>query len=472
MKRIRNYGWLGLVLFGLCVSAPAPAPAVEVNPDGEGQVLILPLWTTTGGHSTLVHLYPAQMVRLRLLDASGSVVLNGNLYTYSGVWTAGIGARSGGGSRLHPGANGCLLIESEGGVVPASAPLDIDADYGSAEVIVMGTTDSGVSGTPGDEVRQLIADQDCDGLAARWNSGAWATDPDNGLAAEYPSGPPLAAADWSIINVERGVLFDVPDTALVHYSDRTQHTTPGSELPNLASGHDSGTDNAMTHSRNCSAGNCREDTWPTALDAMAAALMTGWSRGDYAIDPNLGASTDAVFHFPLVPYFTARQGAEPHPLSEPRIWMAVFDRLGQGQLPLICPGLIPPGETCNFSVWRAEEPTQLQTLSFNTTDGGDPGVSSLLGIPDSYGPETWVGDQSAIDSLATLGTFSIWFSEDLNGGATQDEYQELTSNESTRYFGAPVLPVVFQQFVNGTLQGEDGVPQRANYSKAFAPTRR
>src|SRR5690606_19856785 len=115
-----------------------------------------------------------------------------------------------------------------------------------------------------------------------------------------------------------------PDTALVDYSDRPQHTPPGDALPNLASGHDSGTDAAMTSSRNCSLGICREDTWATPLDAVAAALMTGSSRGDYAIDPNLGASTDVLFHFPLQPYYAALEAEEPHPLATARLLMATY----------------------------------------------------------------------------------------------------------------------------------------------------
>ena len=56
MDKMRSAAWVCAALLGLFGGHMARAvdvsPAVEVDPVGSGQVLILPLWTTTGGHAT------------------------------------------------------------------------------------------------------------------------------------------------------------------------------------------------------------------------------------------------------------------------------------------------------------------------------------------------------------------------------------------------------------------------------------
>ena len=232
-----------------------PLSAVELDPGGTGQVLMVPLWTTTGGHASLFDLQPARedthdsiegdfpvLARLRLIAADGKVVFSGNIYLRNAhdSWTAGIGARDGGGGRMVSIDETCLLVDHDGGVAPFAGTIDLDIDHGWAEAIVKGAAAD-------EALQETIAATDCAALAARWNVGEWSTAPTDGIVTTASQ----IHGTWSLVQVDRGALYNIPGAALKGYSDQVQHTAPGSELPNLASGHDGGTDDDQTISRLC-----------------------------------------------------------------------------------------------------------------------------------------------------------------------------------------------------------------------------
>jgi len=447
-------------------------PAVEVDPGGSGQVLLLPLWTTTGGHSTLLNIQNLhetasyrKIAKLRLRDQEGAVVFSGSLYFHDpqDAWTAGIGPREGGGSRLISSDETCLLVDGEQGAEPFSGMADLDAEYGSAEVILMG---SGWT-VPADQQFPIQWDVVCSQLADKWNVGEWESNPNTPSIHEAYQ----LFAEWQIIQVEGGVVYKVPGVAIDGYSDRVQHTRPGDPLPDLASGHDTGTDEGKTKSRVCSNGKCREDTWPTPLDAMAAALMVDHFRGSYNINPNLGAATDLVINYPLVMYFSERDGLgspvdHAVPLGHSFVQMATYDRVGNDRVPQGCVGV--PQLECWDTEWSAPQPLDPQALpimavSFNPAES-QIAPSAVLDLPGAWRMEFPSENEYQLPPLPSEGSFHARpSSNSLNYGWS------MISNEGNGFRGAPAIPVVFQRYVNGVLEGSDGVPQRANYSFAFAP---
>ncbi|MCB1560893.1 MAG: hypothetical protein KDI75_07340 [Xanthomonadales bacterium] len=466
-------------LFGLLLLVMMPTvEAVEVDPGGSGQVLLLPLWTTSGGHSTLLNIQnvhetgsQAKIAKLRLLDQDGAVVFSGNLYFHGGqdAWTAGIGSREGGGSRLVTSDETCLLVDGPlGGVKPFGGAVDIDADYGSAEVILMG---SGWS-VPAAQQYPQQWDTICSQLADKWNSGEWADNPNT----PHMNDAYQLFAEWLIVQVAGGVVYKVPGLALDGYSDQVQHTRPGAALPDLASGHDAGTDEGRTTSRVCSNSLCREDTWPTPLDAMAAAMNVDHFRGSYNINPAAGAATDLVLNYPLLKYFNARDGLESL-LGHSMVQMATYDRTGDSRVGNVCPGAgIPCRDTDWIAPFESYHPdgsntyqrwvlaaSPLLVVSFNPADSYI-APSEVLGLPGAWRMELVPEHPFQFPPMAPEGSFHARPNElALNYGYT------LQAEDGFLYRGAPAIPVVFQRYVNGVLQGGDGVPQRANYSIAFAP---
>ena len=484
-------GWLCRMALLVGIGLATNVGAVQVS-DGYGQVLILPVWTTTGGHSTLLNFQPHLWgaAKLRVLDGDGALVLSGNLY-FRSDWTAAIGPNPDGGSQLVSNDPACLLVPGENGVEPMSGPLHLSADYGSIEVILMGYAPYSVEGSQ-NEVLQEIANSDCDALAARWNGGSWAETPELGFSVPEDDWNKMSAT-WSIIQVERGTLYFVPGVSLDRYSDQVQHTPPGDALPNLASGHEAGTDEGKTVSRVCdSTMECSEDTWATPLDAVAAALLMDSYRGDFIIDPNLGAATDLIITYPLAPYFAERDGPDST-LAKAHVRMDSADRDGTSRTGTVCPSPSPPHVFCDGTYMDIEQPAPMLKITFNpeqepsadldilsdwTSTYIPPATpvepSGVLGLPATYRlekadalqyPDGTVSPLSPLPPLPPAGTFFVALQYYWNAA-------DLVGNSGKQYFGAPALPVVFQQYVNGTLPGPDEVAQRANYGMAFRPAGR
>src|SRR5690606_776200 len=199
-------------------------------------------------------------------------------------------------------------------------------------------------------------------------------------------------------------------------------------------------------------------------DAMAAALMVDHFRGSYNINPNAGAATDLVIYYPMVKHFNARNGLE-HLLGHSGVQMAAYDRAGEQRTSQSCIG---SGIPCWDTEWLLgpQEP-QAATLVTVRCNAAETRVapSAVLDLPGAWRMELPPENEYQFPPLASEGSF--------HGRPTSTPLNHpvdsLVSNEGNHFRGAPAIPVVFQRYVNGVLSGSDGVPQRANYSMAFAP---
>jgi hypothetical protein len=434
---------------GLALLLGTCAGAVELSPSGEGDALVVPIWATTNGHLSVLTVvdsqqrraydeYPTQAVKLLLRDAQGQLLFGANLYFHNGedTWTASVVALPDGRSRIASTDETCVLVGEAGGVERWSGSAELDADHGFIELIVMATL-PGIS---------AAGDPSCEGLAERWNSGAWSENPASSLDAENDKAS--LRGTLNLVNVPKGTSYTIPATALREFSDIPQHTAPSESLPDLASAHDSGTPEGATRSRVCDAAGCVEDSWAAPRDAVAAALMASNLRGEFTNSPALGGRTDLVFTYPL----RHRFGEADHPhLSEARSMLQTFNRGGRivGGIEPICPGPVPEG--CN-PAWDVTHPSSVALLSF--PDGAGPASgrpSAVLGIEAQ--PVLGAGAPAE-------GSFRSHF------GAV------LVGNSGTPHVGIPAIGVALQQFENGNLTGEDGVQQRANYGVATPMARR
>jgi len=434
-----------IVAFGLLFGSPLDA--VELSTSGEGDALIFPTWSTTNGHLSVLSVvdsqwrrsyweYPTQAVKLLMRDAQGQLLFRANVYPHNSEdsWTASIVSLPDGRSRLASNDESCVLVGEPGEVAPWSGSVELDADHGFIEMIVMATLAS------------TAGEVDCTGLAERWNSGIWSENP-LASADESNDGAALRGT-LNLVNVQKGTAYTIPATALREFSSIPQHTSPSSALPDLASAHDSGTPEGATRSRVCDANHCEEDTWASPRDAVAAALMAWGLRGEFANSPSLGGRSDMVFTYPLRHHF----GEDDHPrLSAAQPRLGTYDRGGQGAggTEQICPG--PNPYACD-PVWVLQHPQSLAVFSLPGSQGEHPErPSDVLGIP--------VQSVTALSPAPSEGTLRVFYSG------------TLVSNSGRSVGGMPVIGVVLQQFQNGNLTGEDGVQQRANYGVAVPMTR-
>ena len=123
----------------------------------------------------------------------------------------------------------------------------------------------------------------------------------------------------------------------------------------------------------------------------------------------------------------------------------------------------------------SEDPDVVSDWTANYIPPATPVESSgVLGLPATYRlewadalqyPDGTVYPIFPLPPLPPVGTFFVALQYYWNAA-------DLVGDSGKQYFGAPALPVVFQQYVNGTLPGADAIPQRANYGMAFRPARR
>ena len=426
-----------------------PLAAVELSPSGEGDALIFPIWATTNGNLSVLSVVdsqqrryssqrPTSAVKLLLRDAQGQLLFGANLYLHNGEdsWTASIVSLPDGRSRLASSDDSCVLISEAEEAVPWSGSVDLDADHGFIELIVMGT------------FPMAIASVDCAGLAERWNSGVWSQDPDLGLD-ESNSNAALRGT-LNLVNVPKGTAYTIPATALREFSDIPQHTAPNSAVPDLSSAHDDGTSEGATRSRTCDISGCREETWARPLDAVAAALLAEVLEGEYTRSETLAGRSDLIFTFPLRHHFDEQD----HPyLSSPAFQLVTSDRQGSysggGSGDYICPPLM----AC-YAGWTLRPGSSVSVLSFlPTRNDSILHPTQILGIgqrPLSTLPHTMPPSE---------GLFFADFKSRVLGYETPDG------------IALPVIGLVLQQFENGNLIDSDGITQRANYGVALPMTR-
>ncbi len=434
-------------LMAAAMAFASPLGAVQLSTRGEGDALVFPIWTTTNGHLSVLSVVdsqsqrrifgpPTQAVKVLLRDSQGQLLFGANLYmrTREDSWTASIVSLPDGRSRLASSDDSCVLVDDQGTAAPWSGSIDLDADHGFIEFIVMAT------------IPNVAFGNSCGELAERWNTGVWSQDPSADLH-ESNTGAALRGS-LNLVNVQKGTAYTIPATALREFSNIAQHTAPSSASPDLASAHDSGTAEGATRSRTCDVEQCLEDTWASPRDAVAAALMAASLRGEYSNSPTLNGKSDLVFTYPLRHHFVEDQVTQ---LDSARLYLSTFDRSAQrvGGIPHVCPG--EPAQGCH-PYWSLHHLGSVAVLSF----------------PDVYGPDSL--QSSAVLGIEVL--HMIWVLPPAAEGAFRGFYGgALVSNSGRRHFGVPVIGVVLQQFENGNLVGDDGVQQRANYGVAVPMAR-
>ena len=456
-SRIRTFA-MHLTMAGMLALA-APLAAVEISPSGDGGALVFPIWVTTNGHSSVLSVADSQpqhghaflrpqAVKMLIRGDRGQLLLSANIYLRRAEdpWTASITPLANGQSRLASSDDSCVLVGEPGAVVPWSGSLDLNADHGFIEFIVMASFNN------------VWENGSCEALASRWNGGVWSQDP--GTHAVEQNQYATLRGTLNLVNVQKGTSYTIPATALREFSDIAQHTAPSSMLPDLASAHDSGTASNATHSRVCDKRGCIEGTWDLPRDAVAAALMASELRGDYSDSPILAGQTDLVFSYPLRHHFAA---AEIGWQQRPFVLLDTFDRSGAqlGGEYGVCPPTGPPGGCQRLAAWLLDLRGSVSAVSlqWGLSGGSSTLPSKVLGIS-----QTPLGSSS--DPPPPEGSIVAGQSL-LDSGSSG-----LVSNEGHVYRGLPVIGVVFQQFENGNLLGDDGVQQRANYGVAVPMTRR
>lgn len=434
-------------VFLLSVIGHSESRAVSLSPNHKGEALILPVFSTAGGLSTLVtvmnvdtmHGRPPVAVKVTFRDRAGSRLLSVNAYvTGGGSWVSSLSPSSGGTQLELPGPL-CTLAQGEAGVIPVTS-VEFEAQVGYIEILELGR----LTGFTGSEAAQ---DGECLELADVWNSGGWSEDGNTDI------GPPFdeLRASASIIDVERGTMYSFVAAALAEFSDIPQHTSPGSELPDLTSAHDAGTDSEATTSRNCEGGVCLEETWARPKDAVSAALLAYEVEAEFVIEEEIRAGTEFVFTYPMRPYYDAEEAFSTFDIA-----LLTTDRIGQAYpIPDPCNPPIPGEFPCERS-WEVPQDQALEVIDFSQprANEGTVAPSGILGIQE----EVVVFKELLPEAGAAKAGFR-------NLGS------EFVSNEGTSYRGVPAVSVALQEYVNGTLRDDGGNRIRANYGNAFPVTR-
>jgi hypothetical protein len=305
-------------------------------------------------------------------------------------------------------------------------------------------------GTIGDgDIITMIQEFDCAALSAMWDeNGQWSSEPSSGL--EPPSGGLRGTA--MLINVQRGTLYSFVASALTEFSDIQQHTAPSELIPDLTSAHDEGTENGATKSIVCNESECIEDTWERSVDAVAATLMAHSLSGEFSIESNIGADSEAILTFPLRKiYFDESNESQGHV----RIDLFVHDRNGDGERGThICAPILDT-QPCN-APYKSSTLDSVNVLSFknSVTDFESTVISGILAEEHtSFFPSP------EFPIIPESGQFDFYLPVPLP--------MLLISNSGRHYFGNPVMGVVLQEFTNGHLTNEAGQLVRATYGNVF-----
>lgn len=446
VKRRRN---IKTALTGMVLLATVPfANAVEINAGGAGDAVIIPLWATTLQNVSLLTIAGVESddptsapvaIRLRVRDEDGNSVFAVNLYfpTPLDTWTASLMPAPEGGTLLSSGDATCALIEVDGQVQVMNAAVTLPVQAGYMEAFTM----AGGEGV----ARALIGMQDCQGLAAKWNSGSWANEPNDSML------PPVSQfrAVVQMVDVPKGTSYVVEGTALGEFTDIAQHTRPGADTPNLGTAHDSGTPEGATRSRLCLTGACLEDVWADPRNAVAAALMVHRISGDYSREPNLAAKTDVVITYPLR-HLDTEEG------NYAEVAVEFYKRNGGRYNMGTCGGPPPYPEYCTSL--RAFHSQSIGVMSMNQPFAGNDIPSAILGLN--------VNQEFPIEQLGQLPEAG-WF----RAAFDRMYVPALVSSSGRKYYGEPAISVILQEYTNGNLPAPDGVTQRANYGLARQPVR-
>ncbi len=318
--------------------------AVNLNPDGTGQVLIYPYYTVNGNNTTIISVVNTtalgKAVKVRILEGKNSrEVLDFNLYLSAfDVWTGGIfalGTDANAAGNLTTLDNSCtspLLRTST--ALPQLANGTRYADFknfeytgsfndsaqdtldrtreGYIEMIEMGSI------SPTNATGKFITHvngvpRNCAAVDASWipspidsRSGTYG-DADLGTAATdvgIPNGGLFGGG--AVVNAGDGTYINYAAEALDGFSAQTNHTFPGSTLPNLS--------NADPESFVFNSGRLIRSTWGTAsvgtptspgqrIDAVSAVFMSNTMLNEFTSEAAQRASSEWVINFPTKSFY-------------------------------------------------------------------------------------------------------------------------------------------------------------------------
>lgn len=455
LRREQSVLAAAMLASALLLCAPLGAFAIQRSDQGMGQYLIVPFVLANGDHETLIEISDstsdpvARALKLRVLDRDGAPRLAANLYLARGATWAGGLTRHEESARLAVVSDACLLVEGPAGI-EAAEQVDFDFTAGSLEVVEMGR----VVESP---LAAHVRERECGAIVDLWNDSAWMPD----AALSPPGGDVRAGA--RIINVPKGTLYGVPATALTDFSNIVQHEPPGSALPDLASTHDEGTSVGETRSVICAEGECVEDFWDNPVDAASAALMSYTARETFELSQSLFANSEWIMTLP-----TASRYPESHALASASVSMLIAERSGLPWTGVVVP--TPPNlPFFNATTVWLEHEASVNPLDLTTTvpEVGLQQDSRLFGLDHLVqSPGQDLSDKSPhpTEALPDSGQARLGF--DCGNGAPA-----LVALSGRTYWGCPAIVTTFTEFTNGVLEGEDGVPQRANYGSSGSPAR-
>lgn len=480
-----------LLAAGLSVAAASPVEAaLRVSADGTGQVLLYPYYTVDAGNSTLISVANttahAKALAVRVREGrNGRPVLNFHVYlaphdAWSGVIDA---AGATGPARIATSDTSCTVplfspgtpepfrsSEYTGAFVdhPASAAADLGSiertRSGYIEIIEMGELSAGTLPAQfADEVTATVAasPSDCATVAAAWQlpKGVWATDPAREVG--LPTGGLRGSA--AIVDVSEGTMYTYSPTAIAgFYTDAAYpgglHASPASDRPQLSDARTSTgvvevaipDGNGLTKVERFELNTFA----PIFSDPVSLALMKTQLRGDYVVDPALGASSEWVVTFPTkhdhvgstLPRAPFTRVFQPEGRAPERLLATGFDRSGRwfGDRMGACASV----SGCD----QVQLPNSVNVLAI--TNQPIAGITPLLGAQIGRTAQNLVIPSQYANGLSSIasgsyGQLTLAFGDrsaasplDPSGSANRMHVG------GARYFGLPAIAVSLSRHVN------------------------
>jgi hypothetical protein len=473
---------------------PLADSAMQINDNGTGQVLIYPYYTVRSEINSLLSIVntsdEVKAVRVKFREGKNARnVLDFNLYLAPyDVWTAQLKAVDSS-VNGHVGEPSVLLQTTDTScLVPNNISLPSGQEFlpfgyefpydenghslervqeGFIEVIEMGI----LTGTDAEDATHIAGiPPSCENLEQNWlGGGKWFTTPNQDIQA--PDGSGDLHGSLQLISVADGIDMKYDAVAISGYSTEVQHSTPGTELPNLSSGNNNTT--VINQPNNNS---LLTTTWDSSLDAVSALFMHDTTSNQYDINPGVGAQTDWIIMSPTRHYYTDSLYGLDNPKSPysggvssngdicQEFAVKAFDREQKSNaVSNPVPGALPPGnydeKMCNsINVSFADNTANMQTPTAHSL------FDSNLIIED------WMvfnGNTSMYHMLADEGIMQMNLDD---GDRLKGNYISANNIQDHTIYGKPIISFTAQKYVNGKL----GNGVLANYAiiKADTTTRK
>ena len=424
------------------------AQAVNLNPDGLGQVLIYPYYTTradNNGHefnsllSVVNTTASVKAVKVRFLEGKNSAeVLDFNLYlSPKDVWTTAI-VPMGGGAGIATNDNSCTIP-----ALAASGKAFVNFAYsgdgagngldrtteGYVEIIEMASyADDSV--TAGNLTHVNSVPPGC----------AKQTDALGSSEALPPTGGLMGG--MTLINVNSGSDYTEDAVALDNFSDRSQYSSAGSILPNLAQASPAISTVVANNSVYTSG-------WPAGADAVSAVLMHDQIMNEFVLDAGTSSGTDWVVTMPTKRFYVGIGTGTPGELFQRNfnktdgacddVSLNIYDREENTTSTPIDFSPPPPTQT-NSLCWEAN------VITFNNSNVL--GSANVSNIPTTF-EHGWLNlgfePTSVIPPIHTL----------TSPATLQISALGQTTSGAAVYTGLPVVGFAVQSFANGVIQVGD-----------------